>query len=213
MQLVMHNVCLFWLNTASIHSPSSYPCKRSSMYTHNQPYNSFGWNRNHREEHCKYCSNRLLNAKRVYEKLLDTIPIFSLYPSVYHFFLQSSCTSIVQEFCKKCPPSSYEQLVAISWENEFDLACAVAGYLIQEKCMETAKTFLNESLDLQECRRVLSRGGHVSFKLGGQHTLLDILDKFCLVNAIGEFLFVLATSSILGRQMGLEIIHFCKFKF
>ncbi|XP_011497222.1 PREDICTED: uncharacterized protein LOC105361669 [Ceratosolen solmsi marchali] len=64
-----------------------------------------------------------------------------------------------------------------------EIARLIYGYLMEEKCIETAKTFLNESPNLQECRNVLSYGKHFTTRVCG-YALWDILEKFCIINSI-----------------------------
>ncbi|XP_031788673.1 probable serine/threonine-protein kinase DDB_G0282963 [Nasonia vitripennis] len=64
-----------------------------------------------------------------------------------------------------------------------EVARLVYGYLLDERCTETAQSLLNESTNLLECRRVVSRGKTFTTRVGG-HTLKTILDNFCAVNSI-----------------------------
>jgi hypothetical protein len=63
------------------------------------------------------------------------------------------------------------------------------GYLVEEKCIETAKTFLNESPNLQECRSVLSHGRHFTTRVCG-YALMDILENYCIISSIGKSVFI-----------------------
>ncbi|OXU31012.1 hypothetical protein TSAR_014189 [Trichomalopsis sarcophagae] len=64
-----------------------------------------------------------------------------------------------------------------------EVARLVYGYLLDERCTETAQSLLNESTNLLECRRVVSCGKTFTTRVGG-HTLKTILDNFCAVNSI-----------------------------
>ncbi|XP_003426058.1 titin isoform X1 [Nasonia vitripennis] len=64
-----------------------------------------------------------------------------------------------------------------------EIARLVLGYLQEQKCEGAAKTFLETSPLLQECHLVAQRGGKYSTKVGGLN-LMDILEKYCAVNAM-----------------------------
>lgn len=62
------------------------------------------------------------------------------------------------------------------------------GYLEDQQCSEAAKQFLESSFHLQECRTVLAHGKRFNTKVNGL-TLMDIIEKFCAINAISELLY------------------------
>lgn len=60
-----------------------------------------------------------------------------------------------------------------------------SGYLEDQKCDEAAKTFLETSPHLEECRMVLARGKRFTRTVSDM-TLTDILDKYSSIHALGE---------------------------
>lgn len=60
-----------------------------------------------------------------------------------------------------------------------------SGYLEDQKCMDAAKTFLDTSPHLQECRFVMSSGRRFSTRVSGM-TLTDVIEKFFAINATGK---------------------------
>lgn len=72
-----------------------------------------------------------------------------------------------------------------SRKDRINLKTLTAGYLVHEKCSESADTFLEECKDLQECRDVLARGRRFCPKVNG-YKLLDILEEFCTVSTFGK---------------------------
>ncbi|XP_076628399.1 uncharacterized protein LOC143345304 isoform X2 [Colletes latitarsis] len=63
-----------------------------------------------------------------------------------------------------------------------EIARLVLGYLEDQKCIEAAKTFLETSPHLQECRTVISNGRRFSTKVGGM-SLIDVVENFFVINA------------------------------
>ncbi|XP_058807641.1 MATH and LRR domain-containing protein PFE0570w-like [Phymastichus coffea] len=64
-----------------------------------------------------------------------------------------------------------------------EIARLVYGYLLEEKCTESAKTFLNESQNLYECRNFLQFGKAIPSRIHG-YALLNMLETFCSINSI-----------------------------
>ncbi|XP_043253825.1 serine-rich adhesin for platelets-like isoform X2 [Colletes gigas] len=63
-----------------------------------------------------------------------------------------------------------------------EIARLVLGYLEDQKCIEAAKTFLETSPHLQECRTVISNGRRFSTKVSGM-SLIDVVENFFVINA------------------------------
>lgn len=83
------------------------------------------------------------------------------------------------------------------------LTCA--GYLEEQKCEEAARSFLQLSPHLQECRMVNSAGRRFSTKVNG-FTLVEILEKFCAANAM-------STKFIKLQSINNPAIFFCSLIF
>ncbi|KAJ8686344.1 hypothetical protein QAD02_022138 [Eretmocerus hayati] len=64
-----------------------------------------------------------------------------------------------------------------------EIARLVYGYLLSEKCTTAAQSFLDESPNLQECRKVAYSGKPFTTRVSNW-ALLDILETFCQVNYI-----------------------------
>ncbi|XP_043270970.1 uncharacterized protein [Venturia canescens] len=64
-----------------------------------------------------------------------------------------------------------------------EMARLVLGYLEEQKCEDAARSFLQSSPHLLECRTVNLSGRRFSTKVNG-FTLTEILEKFCAANAM-----------------------------